>query len=666
MATGYLVQLGDGSLDSGDTIVGPTTSFNVDTILGSGSWTWSGTYGGTTYTNETETGTYYLGSDGNVYFTSDYGPVDTISSASATSAPSYSTTDDVLTGGDGADVIDASFTDEDGEKVDGGDGAAGNNADVVDAGAGDDYVDAGYGDDTIYGGTGSDTIEGGDGNDSIYGDDDLSAGVPDPITINEGNFTDTTNGYTVTAQNVVGGSLTTASSSNIATYSGGGFGASGTVSDSDSSVTSQIGYDLASGLSENVTVTLDGEASEASFSFANLYTSTYAEAGHWAIYNDGVLVAEGDFTEQGAGTGSGTVDISGHGNFDQIVFTALPQTDGTDGSDYHLTSVSFTPVPVDPIAGNDSLSGGAGDDFIDGNGGDDTLTGGSGSDTLHGGDGEDLIHVGAGDTASGGTGSDRFELDPTDALDGSGPTITLDGGEDGDNSDIDVLDLNGLVNDWSDVVISETDPEAGTATLSDGTVVTFTNFEQIIICFAGSTQIETPFGPRPVQDLRPGDLIITRDNGLQPLLWIGKSHVAAQGRLAPIRFCKDAIGNSRPLLVSPQHRILLKSPKATLLFDTPEVLVPACHMINGETIYREEASEVTYYHLLFDQHEVIYSEGVPTESFHPAWPTLAGLDTQTREEVLALFPALRCSNTGYGKTARSVLRRYETRLLLAG
>ncbi|WP_424942946.1 Hint domain-containing protein [Aliiroseovarius crassostreae] len=663
MPIGYLVQLGDGSLDAGDTIPSSLIDFTADSSLGGGSWSWSGTYGGQTYTDEVETGTYYLGSDGNVYFVSDYGPADTVSSASVISAPSYTSYDNVLTGGDGNDVIDDTFTDEDGEQVDGGDGAAGDNNDVIDAGGGDDQVAAGFGSDTIYGGSGSDTVEGGGGDDVIQGDGNLSGDTPAPVSINEGNFSDTSNGYTVTAQNVEGGALTSASSANISTYAGGGFGASGTISDSDSAVTSQIGYDLASGLSENVTVSLDGEASEASFSFADLYTSSYGEVGHWAVYNDGVLVAEGDFTEQGSGSGNGTITISGHGNFDEIKFTANPQTDGTDGSDYHLTNVTFTPVPDPSQGGHDSLSGGDGNDLIQGDGGNDTLSGDAGQDTLEGGEGDDLLHVGAGDTAGGGTGSDRFELDPTDALDGSGGTITLDGGEDSDDLDTDILDLNGLVDDWSDVSISTTDPESGTATLSDGTVVTFSNMEQIIICFARNTRIDTPFGPRPVQDLQPGDLVITRDHGLQPVRWIGARSVVGKGRFAPIRICKGAIGNSRALLVSPQHRMLYGGGDANLMFGQDEVLIPAKHLVDARRIYREVRPEVTYYHLLFDRHEIIFAEGVPSESFHPAEPVLDGLINETREELFALFPELRSAPSRYGPTARRVLKEFEARLI---
>lgn len=224
MPSGFLVQLGDGVLDAGDSLSTTAQTFTVAETLGSGSSSWDCTYRGYEYNDVNVSGTYYLGSDGNVYFSNQYVDRVELHEGSVTSAPSYSSSDNVLTGDDGDDVIDDTFTDEDGEQVDGGDGAPGDNNDVIDAGGGDDQIAAGLGNDTIYGGSGSDTAEGGDGDDVIQGDGNLSGDTPAPVSINEGNFSETSNGYTVTAQNVEGGALTSASSANISTYSGGDLG----------------------------------------------------------------------------------------------------------------------------------------------------------------------------------------------------------------------------------------------------------------------------------------------------------------------------------------------------------------------------------------------------------------------------------------------------------
>ena len=105
MPQGYLVSLGDTSLDNGDVISGVYVTFTTDTNLGSGSWTWSGVAGGTNYTNEVEPGIYYLATNGNIYFEPQFGAVDTINSAQATNPPAYSSNDGTVSGTAGDDII---------------------------------------------------------------------------------------------------------------------------------------------------------------------------------------------------------------------------------------------------------------------------------------------------------------------------------------------------------------------------------------------------------------------------------------------------------------------------------------------------------------------------------------------------------------------------------
>ena len=125
MAQGYLVTLGDHSLDVGDSIGGSYTSFTIDTDCGSGSWSWSGTDGGYSYSNVVETGQFYLATDGNVYFVPDYGPVGTLSSATVSSPPAHSTfADGAIDGTDSGELIDSSYTDNDGDQIDNGNGSA--------------------------------------------------------------------------------------------------------------------------------------------------------------------------------------------------------------------------------------------------------------------------------------------------------------------------------------------------------------------------------------------------------------------------------------------------------------------------------------------------------------------------------------------------------------
>ncbi len=172
-------------------------------------------------------------------------------------------------------------------------------------------------------------------------------------------------------------------------------------------------------------------------------------------------------------------------------------------------------------------------------------------------------------------------------------------------------------------------------------------------CFTYGTELLTPQGNRAVQDLRVGDMVVTRDHGLQTLRWIGERGVCGLGKFAPIHFLPGALGNARSLLVSPQHRMLVSGWRAELFFGEPEVLVAAMHLVNGRTIVPFLTRAVDYFHLLFDRHEIIFAEGVPTESFYPATAVLAA-DRDMFVEVTTLFPALADVTRGWPLAAPSV------------
>ena len=159
-------------------------------------------------------------------------------------------------------------------------------------------------------------------------------------------------------------------------------------------------------------------------------------------------------------------------------------------------------------------------------------------------------------------------------------------------------------------------------------------------CFTPGTLIDTPAGARKVEDLKPGDLITTADHGAQPLLWVGRTTVEAQGRLAPVRFEAGVLGLTHPLLVSPQHRMLVDDWRAPYLFGHSEVLIAAHCLVNGSTVTRVEGGEVEYIHLLFARHEIVIANGAKSESYYPGHAVTQG-DREAQAEVLRLFPELR-------------------------
>lgn len=185
-------------------------------------------------------------------------------------------------------------------------------------------------------------------------------------------------------------------------------------------------------------------------------------------------------------------------------------------------------------------------------------------------------------------------------------------------------------------------------------------------CFAAGTLIATPSGQVPVENLRVGDLVLTQDDGAQPLRWSGRREVAATGDFAPVRISAGAFGAHGELWLSPQHRVLVRDPLAELLFGDIEVLVAAKDLVNGRTVTRMEGGTVDYVHILFDRHQVVWSEGLASESFLPGPQVMQGFDAPVLAEICALFPELDPkTGQGYGAAARRLLRSYEAQVLLS-
>lgn len=181
-------------------------------------------------------------------------------------------------------------------------------------------------------------------------------------------------------------------------------------------------------------------------------------------------------------------------------------------------------------------------------------------------------------------------------------------------------------------------------------------------CFTPGTMIETPDGPRAVEDLKPGDLVNTVDNGPQPLLWVGRTTVAATGDTAPIRFEAGVLDLDRETLVSPQHRMLIADWRAPYLFGHTEVLIAAHSLVNGDTVTRVEGGEIDYIHLLFGQHEIVTANGAKSESYYPGH-AVSQSERETQAEILALFPELTSRELHAQKTVRPVVRPRDGRLI---
>ena len=178
--------------------------------------------------------------------------------------------------------------------------------------------------------------------------------------------------------------------------------------------------------------------------------------------------------------------------------------------------------------------------------------------------------------------------------------------------------------------------------------------------------IRTPHGERRIEHLSGGDLVLTLDSGPQPIRWTGSKKVRASGALAPVRFARGTIGNSRDLLVSPQHRMLISGSLAKRSANREELLAPALALVDDFRVTVAYGGMVTYHHLMFDRHEVLFANGTPSESFYPVGLGLDTLDAVEREGLFKLFPALRSNASAFGQPSRPCLDMETARRLAVG
>ncbi|MBT0956860.1 Hint domain-containing protein [Alphaproteobacteria bacterium KMM 3653] len=622
--------------------------------------------------------------------------------------------DDRIIGGDGDDVIAGGGGNDDIDGNEGNDtitGGAGN--DTINGEAGDDVIDGGRGDDEILGGQGNDIIDGGDGDDIIdgmSGDDVITGGLGDDY-INGGGGEDVIEGNegddTIIGHNNIdiidGGegddTITGGGSADILTGGDGNDtvdgGAGDDVIDTRGNIETVLGVEVSGSpdLGYPGIWTPDADPNDDKdtvYGGAGNDTITTGDDADYIEGGSGDDIIDGGFDADTIYGGTGNDYIVGGEGSDEIY--------GGDGNDtiYAGLDPAFPDainIPddagdlvtnngqdfVDGGAGNDTifgaddadtLLGGDGNDYIDGQIDDDYIDGGDGKDTLLGGDGDDTILGGAGnDTITGGAGVDTLSGgDDRDTFLGGNGGDTVDGGDGGD--DYDTLDLTGSDVDF--ITYTSADQEDGVVTFGDGSTMTFEEIENVIPCFTPGTMIATPIGERKVEDLRAGDKVITRDNGIQTIAWYGATELdqvelIKRPHLKPILISAGALGNGLPerdMMVSPQHRVLVANEQTALYFEEREVLVAAKHLVGKPGIMEVDVPGTTYIHFMFQQHEVVLSDGAWTESFQPGDYTLEGIGEEAREEILELFPELATAEGRAAFTAaRRTLKKHEAELL---
>jgi hypothetical protein len=214
-------------------------------------------------------------------------------------------------------------------------------------------------------------------------------------------------------------------------------------------------------------------------------------------------------------------------------------------------------------------------------------------------------------------------------------------------------------NAWDDIrTVSAITINSATVIASDTRMATLGFSPNVVdnivfVCFATGTLLRTADGQIPVEDVQKGDLLWTRDHGLQPVGWIGSRRLSSAmlavfPNLRPIRIRAGALGDQIPatdLVVSPQHRVLVRSAIAERMFNSPEVLVAAKHLLALDGIeIATDVAEVEYFHVMFDAHQVVMSNGAETESLYPGPESIKALPAEAVAEIYTLFPELRAND----------------------
>jgi hypothetical protein len=161
------------------------------------------------------------------------------------------------------------------------------------------------------------------------------------------------------------------------------------------------------------------------------------------------------------------------------------------------------------------------------------------------------------------------------------------------------------------------------------------------LSFLRGTRITLATGAQvPVEQLSPGDRVLTRDHGPQPVRWIGRATLRARGDFAPVVIPAGTMGNAGDLCVGPHHRLFLYLRDRPAALPTAEILVQARHLVDGERIVQREGGFADWFSLVFDRHEIIYAEGIPAESLMVTEATVARLPEALAEAVRKEFPGL--------------------------
>ena len=357
-------------------------------------------------------------------------------------------------------------------------------------------------------------------------------------------------------------------------------------------------------LSGTADFTVAGQAQEASGgeiqigSGATLDVATLTQFGG-TVLDSGVLNISGTLYADGAGIAlsGGTLiaatlmlgsTLSGYGVIEAPTIDSSGLIEASGGKLVLAGSVIATSLEVGPSAALELASGMSGGGLV-------SFAGGAALVTVD-------------DVAAGFDGATNMVA--TDAIDlvGVAPDLVTYTG--GTNGTVEIFDTFG--NEVASFGIKVSGSQPAVSIVSDGYGGSLITLGDELPCFARGTGLLTPQGYRAVEELRPGDPVITAQGDRRPVRWVGWRTLdlgpASSRHARPVIVMPNAFGQGKP------HKLLRLSPLHCVYADG--VLIPVTHLVNHATILRDVAAPAaTYFHVELDRHDILLAEGLECESY---------------------------------------------------
>ncbi len=167
-------------------------------------------------------------------------------------------------------------------------------------------------------------------------------------------------------------------------------------------------------------------------------------------------------------------------------------------------------------------------------------------------------------------------------------------------------------------------------------------------CFTSGTLINTSVGPVAVEELRPGMLVVTRDNGLQAISWTGirpmsGRHLLDNPHLGPVFVKAGAFGNGLPTrdtMMSPNTRLPVTAMIGRFLVAEVEEMAALKTLVDHKGIQQIDTTGISYVHVMLEGHQVIAANGCWVETFMAGDYSLGSVGNSQRNEIFEIFPDL--------------------------